>query len=221
MLRRVIIAFQNWILSVSPALFPLLGIVYSLITSAHCSVMCSPLVPRETAKKREAYFVGRIVSYTSIGILSATFGSLLRQSLEFGAIAALAFFIYGFFTLIAFAPQILPHYRGFRFSGGRPFLRGLLSAAIPCHSLLFMYSLAAFSGRPWGGALLLFSHAVMTMPALAYTTRAIASLGRAGPWAPRVVKWMVLVLSLINLAYFGSRIIFPDEVARQKLFFCL
>lgn len=147
----------------SPALLPLLSAVYSLLVSPHCGLMCLPFVPEEADRSR--FFAARVLSYTLVGAILGALGAGLRGLMEFRALAAFAFVVQVVLTLGVLGLRVWPRRRmGVR----APLTRGLLFGFMPCATLGFYYSLATLTGSVVGGALVLFGHAVMSMPALAW-----------------------------------------------------
>lgn len=214
---------QEWLLHASPGLLPIVGLVFSALSSPHCAVMCTPFLP--PTKDRHRFFVYRVIGYTTIGALLGGFGQTLRDGVEFRALAAIAFVLFAVLTLVVAGVRLLPfaiareHLR--RATGRLGPLRGLLFAFVPCHTLNLAYALAILTGSIWGGAILLFGHAVLTMPALAFGARWMGIY--AGRWQPvaRVAKFLVLLLCALNLFYFGSRIFLSEAESTSRWLFCL
>lgn len=218
-----LITLQTWILELSPALLPALSIIYSFLSSFHCSVMCSPLIPRQNPDK---YYLGRLISYSFIGGLLGAFGSLLLKSLEFKLFSILAFFIFAITTLITFGYISLNTFFSKKTFAVQKqsksnLYRGLLSALIPCHLLYFFYSLAVLSGTSIGGSIILFSHAVISMPALVYGNKAINYTSQKLSISKKITRLIILAVCILNLVYFGSRIFNTESEAKNKVLFCI
>jgi sulfite exporter TauE/SafE len=98
---------------------------------------------------------------------------------------------------------------------------GLLLASVPCHSLGFVYGLAVMTGTVWGGALVLFGHAVATMPGLLLGVHLFRSMSHRGRRIRALTRGIVLVLVLFNLAYFGSRLFYSHDESLANVLFCL
>jgi hypothetical protein len=60
-----LLAFQTWVLKLSPGLFPLLGLVYSIMSVPHCALMCSPMFARSAQSR--SVLLGRGLGYTLTG----------------------------------------------------------------------------------------------------------------------------------------------------------
>lgn len=214
-----IIAFQNWILHLSPALIPVLGILYSFVTSPHCTIMCSPFLPKP--KDRGRFFIYRTVSYTLVGALFGSLGAALKSALEFQLVAMIAFIIFSIVTLVIMGFRTFPDVKVF--SGLHKFesaFKGLFFSLIPCHSLSFFYSLAVLTGTTFGGASVLFSHALATMPALVHGQKIFEF-----PWIRKLLPKkltviLILILGILNVLYLASRIFNSDFESRSKILFC-
>ncbi len=153
-----VLSLQNWVLNQSPSLLPALSIVYSLLSSVHCSIMCSAMLPEKTV---EQYYIGRLISYTSLGFLLGGLGGVLLNSLELKLLSVLSFVVFAVLTLVILGYSgvykiIFPKVNIRAYSRKGSFYRGLFSAFIPCHLLYFFYSLAVLSGTYLGGAIILF-----------------------------------------------------------------
>ncbi|MGH1469262.1 MAG: sulfite exporter TauE/SafE family protein [Bdellovibrionales bacterium] len=221
----MILTLQSWLLNISPSLLPALSITYSFLTSIHCSVMCSPLLPDQSVEK---YYSGRLVSYTVMGFLLGGLGQALLNSMEFKLISVLVFIVFAALTLIVLGYNqlgkiLFPKIEFKGKSSKSSLYRGFFSAFIPCHLLYFFYSLAILSGTYLGGAIILFSHAIISMPALAYGKKFLFKAKDLMPFkiGKRLVKLIIALICIVNLAYFGSRIFNSDKEAKSKIFFCI
>lgn len=218
-----ILRLQSALLDINPGLIPLMSFAYSMLTSPHCTVMCSAMAP--TKSKRELFYFSRSVGYTTVGAALGAFGAALHDLLEIKALGILAFLFFAILTLLVAGANLLPekHRRKLHIlkaNHQNGFLRGFFFAAIPCHSLYFFYSLATLSSSPWGGALILFGHSVATIPALAMGQTLLKTLSQRFQCGARLLRIVIFTLCLFNLAYFGSRIFHTSEESKSKIFFC-
>jgi sulfite exporter TauE/SafE len=183
--------------------------------------MCSPFLPKQ---KSESYFIGRIISYSLMGGALGGVGGLFIERLEYKAVAFFAFILFAALTavLIGYTQIIESFFPRVKIKGGGAFLRGLLSAWIPCHLLYFFYALAVLSGTALGGGVILFAHAVVSMPALAYGGHALKKLDLILPHqiTKKFLKMLILCICVLNLLYFGSRVFYEDQEAKDKILFC-
>jgi sulfite exporter TauE/SafE len=219
---ELFLRLQNFILDASPALIPFLAILYSFFTSLHCSIMCGPFLP--AVKERHTYYLFRIISYVSLGGLLGYFGEVFKQSLEYQLVSILAFLTFSGVTLTIAGLKLLPAGLSRRSlvlrKAPNGVWRGLLSAFIPCHSLLFFYALAIITQSALGGALVLFSHSVVSTPSLAYGRRLIERFILRFNHGQKLIHFFILMVALINISYFASRIFHNEEKAKTKVLFC-
>lgn len=221
---------QNRLLSLSPALLPLGALLYSFLSSWHCSVMCGPLSVVKDRRSFDRLLKARIFAYTLFGVLLGFTGRALKDSLEFQLMNVLAFLVFCAITLVFVLPELWPGLPKVSLQSGvrrilgkslSPSLRGLLMAAIPCHLLMFFYGLAALTASPVVGGLLLFGHAVMTTPALNFAKRFSDRLSHSSRLARGVVRSVLIFLILLNLLYFGGHLLYSPDDVRNHFFYCL
>lgn len=222
------ISLQQWLLRVSPGLLPLTAMAYSMVNSWHCSLMCGPLLVGEPTKPFQRAMKFRVAAYTIAGAGFGWAGHWLSKSLEFQATAAIAFATFAVLTLIFVLPQLFPDLPKLRMQKWRDRLRklswpasvrGALFSLFPCHLLAFYYGVAALTRSPMWGAALLFAHAIMTTPALAYVWRSGAVARTPGQTVRWPIRLLLLSLILFNLLYFAGHLIHPPgEVAGRPLF---
>jgi len=221
---------QNWLISVSPGLMPLMALVYSMVNSWHCSVMCGSLATTENRKQLHQFLLFRLISYTLMGAVFGFAGKTLRNSLEFEFFNVLGFTIFVAITVVFVLPQLLPFlpkfsiYQILRPRWSSPMsasFRGALLALMPCHLLVFYYGVAALTGSPFLGGMLLLGHAAMTTPALAYAQHFVRHFKNASWMTQGLLRILLLGLILLNLFYFGGRLLHPTEDIHHRLLFCL
>lgn len=222
--------FQNWILDASPGLLPVAAIIYSTMNSWHCSLMCGPFAYAQKARHLHGFLLMRLIAYTMVGGVMGFIGRLLQKSLEFQAFRGLAFFLLCFLTIVFVVPQVIPNLPRLsltRFvpmgSGGQRssmWVRGALLAALPCHLLAFYYGVAALTGSFFAGAAMLFIHAVMTTPALAYTQRVTRAISQMSWVVQYILRGVLLLLIALNLFYFAGRLLNPEGDVHDRILFC-
>ena len=191
--------------------------------------MCGPFVLTGDKGELHRFLLFRLIGYTLAGALMGGAGSWLKHSLEFQVLNAFAFLGFSTVTLVFVLPQLLPRmsrvsvhgYLAPHFQNPRlRAIRGFLLALMPCHLLAFYYGIAALTTSPlWGGALL-FSHAVMTTPALAYAVHFSRRLFRVPAIFRTGIRVVLVGLVIFNLLFFAGRIFYPNEESKHILF-CL
>jgi sulfite exporter TauE/SafE len=193
----------------------------SVAGSVHCAAMCGPLVGlyhdpsatggRAVARLHLAHAGGRAIAYVALGILAGTIGGvvdlaggLVQVQQIAWLVAAWAVTAWGVVTLLG-ALGFVPRPSGSRtFERGlvrirrrRPSARaalvGLLSAALPCGWLWAFVVLAAGTGGPITGALVMLAFWAGTVPMMlgagVIVSPIVRRLGRRWP----VVSAAVLI----------------------------
>lgn len=149
--------------------------------------MCGPLVMAiGRHRHRYQYFLGRILSFSFVGMSAGEMGEVATVYLRdysLGAILTLAFgcgmVVVGVNTLLG-GKSVLAEWIGRRFqrlSGNLSmlmlqdrawpiFLFGLCTVLLPCGQTLIVFSACAISADPWVGLLCGFSLALFTTPSL-------------------------------------------------------
>lgn len=173
----VIVELKNFIISHNNSLLPILAMLFSFTNSWHCSLMCGPMIS-VTQEKNKNYLFFRLVSYTLMGIITGFLGNILIYSLEFKLLNLISLGVLFTIAVISFFPKVFHIFKKNRWIPSAHInkkysaaLTGSLMALIPCHLLFFYYGLSILIGSPWKGGVLLFIHALMTTPALAFTTK--------------------------------------------------
>lgn len=164
-----------------------------LLTSVHCVAMCgginlSQCIPTNTEsniqgnqlssiKPSVLYNVGRIISYTAIGAIVGTLGSVISFSGEVKSIvqiiAGIFMVIMGLNMLNIFPwlrklnpriPKIFTRKIHVNKSNNSPLYVGLLNGLMPCGPLQAMQLYALSTGNPVKGALSMFLFSLGTVP---------------------------------------------------------
>lgn len=160
----------------------------------HCLGMCGPLVMTIAHHPyRFLYFFGRTLSFTLLGLISATFGMAIEISLKNSGFSAIACFLLGSFMLLfALGPLISPHIKLPRSIGKRlakqtsflsllllrnrplaTFYFGFFTPLLPCGQTLMVFSALALYGNPLGGMINGFFFALITSPSLIFAMKAV------------------------------------------------
>ena len=179
--------------------------VFGFLGSLHCAFMCGPLAcagcgvgSRLRYSSAALYFGGRLVSYMFAGALFGALGAHLGCRIELEKVQ----------TLLLLTVSAVALLRGIRLSFGlgrengltrleppsisrrivrflaalipkRALSLGLVTGGLPCGLLASAWALAAATGRPEQGALVMLAFCFATAPALAATL-----------WAGRLARHM-------------------------------
>ena len=167
-----------------------LALMTGLLMGAHCVGMCGGFVVAYVTRGAAAgkapyrshslYALGKLVSYGTLGAAFGLLGSVVSVTpLVRGIImiaAGVFLVLYGLNTLRVLpmprftlrAPAFATRYaRRSNGAGGHPLVLGLLSGFfIACGPLYAMYVMAAGTGSPFEGGLLLFLFGAGTLPSL-------------------------------------------------------
>lgn len=205
-----------------------MALVAGAVGSPHCAAMCGPLVvgcARGAGFRRSSLFVqqfGRLIAYSVLGAVAGGIGRTLNGlAAARSEIHLLPFLVGGVLIALGVASIVGPWFRLPRLSvfsrltgvardavraaplGWRPFLLGVLSAALPCGLLHTMVLGSAGTGSAWAGASMLAAFFVGTLPPLlvvGFGARKIAQSlgGDRARWVEAVAcvgSGVVLVLS--------------------------
>jgi sulfite exporter TauE/SafE/copper chaperone CopZ len=165
--------------------------IIGLLTGVHCIAMCGGINLSQTLNRRTGgkvsaitllkpsflYNAGRIISYTIIGVIVGSIGSVLNVSERFrGAvllIAGLLMILMGlnmlgiFPSLRRFMPR-LPSFITKKVEGQKtgkgPFIVGILNGFMPCGPLQAMQLYALSTGSPVAGGISMFLFSAGTVP---------------------------------------------------------
>jgi sulfite exporter TauE/SafE/plastocyanin domain-containing protein/copper chaperone CopZ len=189
-----------------------------ILTSIHCVGMCggimlSQSLSKESNNKLEAikpallYNLGRVISYTILGGIVGTLGSVFSLSITAKAImqilAAVFMIIMGFnmagFSALRKFSIKLPHsVCKFKSKSGSPLIVGLLNGLMPCGPLQTMQLFALGTGSATKGALSMFIFSIGTVP-LMLTFGALSGILSKG-YTKKILKFsgvLIIVLGLI------------------------
>ncbi len=179
------------------------GMSLALLSSAHCAVMCGPLVMASSARSGGGgtrYFIGRLVSYTLLGTLA---GSSARVLTLLGPAKWVEASVSWLFALALLGsawhylrprreltplklhkkPRVKLTSRVLAASAQDPLLLGAVTALLPCGVLLTAVLAAAALGSPALGAVSMASFASVSGIALVGLSRlgrhlSLGTLGR-------------------------------------------
>lgn len=164
--------------------------IAGLAMSPHCALMCGPIQALQLrgAPGRAPLFwlhLGRLLGYALLGALAGLVGARLTlwlpaadYGLALQAVAGLVLIWLGLSYLRpAAACHATPlHGAGARATAPRLLARGLVWALLPCGLLYGLLFLAAASGGPGSGALLMAAFGLGTVPLTAAGGRALQRL---------------------------------------------
>lgn len=213
--------------------------VIGLITSVHCVAMCgginlSQCIPKRDEKPEKGfkafipaifYNLGRVISYTLIGLILGCVGWGIGGGAEVGInnivqgvfklIAGIFMIIMGV-NMLGIIPALrrlnptVPKFLAKRLGKAKaraasPFIVGLLNGLMPCGPLQAMWIVALATGTPWGGALSMFLFALGTVPLMLGLGSIVAKLGQKFSKAVMTVgSLLVVILGLAMLSQGGS-----------------
>jgi sulfite exporter TauE/SafE len=208
--------------------------VASLLGSLHCVGMCGPfaMVAAADPERRHsalvpttAYSLGRLASYSIVGLIFGTVGMAINQTATFSHWQQLATFIAGGLMIlvgcIALARQLGVRVRlpktaaplqnllqvGYRHTTQMPPLSraltiGFLSSLMPCGWLYTFAITAAGTGSPVWGMLLMVSFWAGTVPIMAALMLGIGKFGQKfQKKVPLIMASVVILLGCFTLAY--------------------
>ena len=208
-----------------------LGVVW---TSLHCSGMCGPLIaglrfgvrgqalhPARAAVDLCAYQCGRAVVYAAMGACAGALGMVVSASLHrwtpiITLAVAVSFVVTALWRLrkavsVSGPPSRLAQWSGAIFSrwAEHPLRRaaalGMVLAFMPCLLLFWVLSLAAASGSPLDGAIVMVLLVLLTVPVLLAAAVLPAVVGRwrrfCAPWiGPSAMLVSAVWMTMIGLA---------------------
>lgn len=192
--------------------------IVGILTSIHCVGMCggimlSQSLSIESTNKFESikpslfYNLGRVISYTILGGIIGTLGSVFSISIT--AKAILQLFAGLFMILMGFNIASFSIFRKFNIKlpnsicrvknkSTSPFIVGILNALMPCGPLQTMQLFALGTGSATKGALSMFMFSIGTVP-LMLTFGALSGLLTKG-YTKKILKIsgvLIIVLGLI------------------------
>ena len=226
--------------------------VVGLITSVHCVAMCgginlSQSLPRGAEDSREgagrlealapslAYNLGRVCSYTAVGVILGLLGMLLGGGNDAGVSALLQ----GILKMLAGCVMVVmgvnllglfPALRRFTLRSPRfllrvlgkrrgnaagPFLVGLLNSLMPCGPLQSMWLVALAAGNPFTGALSMLLFSLGTVPLMLGLGSAVSLLGRR--FTDKVMKVGAILVIVLGLAMLSQGGVLSGWLSQETL----
>lgn len=161
----------------------LAGLTVGALSSAHCALMCGPVVMIGRVRAREhavsGYFVGRLASYVSLGALVGGVGNALLRTTGAGWVERALSLMFALSLLWTAWQQWAPRAavaplqlrRGPRRPGiarllvhvaQEPLLLGAATALLPCATLFAAVAAAASTGSALAGAVLMGCFALVS-----------------------------------------------------------
>lgn len=206
--------------------------VIGLLTSVHCVAMCGGINLSQCIAKSEStegekskfsalqptflYNFGRVISYTVIGFIVGSLGSVITFSNAAQGILKLAA---GIFMVIMGINMldIFPWLRKFnprmpkafariineeKAGNKSPFIVGLLNGLMPCGSLQAMQIYALSAGSPLAGALSMFLFSLGTVP-LMFGLGALSSVLSAR-FSKKIMTFGAVLIVVLGLSMFSQ-----------------
>lgn len=208
--------------------------IIGLITSVHCVAMCGGIGlsqsilkkgDEKTLKNPLAYNLGRVCSYTLIGLVLGAVGGLLGGNMGL----AVPYYVQGIIKLIAGVFMVIaginmlgifPWFRKLSLhmpagvakligaknvSDRGPFVIGLLNGFMPCGPLQAMWLVVLASGSLFAGALSMFMFSLGTVPLMLGLGSFVSLLGKKFTGqVMRVGAVLVVVMGLAMMTQGGS-----------------
>jgi sulfite exporter TauE/SafE/copper chaperone CopZ/plastocyanin domain-containing protein len=206
-------------------------LVIGLITSVHCVAMCgginlSQCIPFAAAAPQEEqpwkvllpsilYNGGRVISYTAVGAIAGSIGSVVSIGGRFQGvlqlIAGLIMVIMGINMLDIFPalrrfnlsmPKIFTKkIDGQRGGGKNPLIIGLLNGLMPCGPLQAMQLYALSTGSPAAGGISMFLFSMGTVP-LIFGVGALSSMA-GKKFTRRAMKVGAVLVTVMGMTMFS------------------
>jgi sulfite exporter TauE/SafE len=193
-------------------------LVSSLAGSLHCAAMCGPFAGLAGGSgagftPHLAYGAGRLAGYGVLGAIAGVVGAAVDLASVGGVamiVAGIAMLVWGTVSLArAFGAGKGGEARGvkpmlYAIKRKRPVARGalvgLLTAALPCGWLYAFVVVAAGTGSPVGGALVMATFWLGTMPALLGAGLSLRALARRlGARLPVVTACLQIAIGVVAL----------------------
>jgi sulfite exporter TauE/SafE/copper chaperone CopZ len=209
--------------------------VIGLITSVHCIAMCGGInlsqcipaaaAPREGRRRKVLfpailYNAGRVISYTTVGVIVGALGSVVSVSGRFQGvvqlIAGVFMVIMGLNMLGIFQGSIGTRLRrinprmpgifakkidGQKAGNKNPLIIGLLNGLMPCGPLQAMQLYALSTGSPVAGGVSMFLFSMGTVP-LMFGIGALSSL-LSNKFTRRAMKTGAILVTVMGMTMFS------------------
>lgn len=185
---------------------PLFGgaLAAALLGGPHCVGMCGPFA----TAAGPAWHAGRLATYATLGALAASAGAASFVDGRVTAAVSALLLVWFAARLAGFTPHWSPPTLGLpklasaalqRGGWAGHFAFGAVSGLLPCGLLWSALALAVPAGSAWGGAAVLASFWLGTLPALGVAAHALRRLAQARPWTRRAVAAGVLAAGLFSV----------------------
>lgn len=205
-------------------------LVYGLFSSFHCTLMCGPflsLLQTENPSKQIPvilYHLGRMVSYSFLGVVLGFLGKGANALGELGAIQSIAG-IFTFLFLLLFLirlfrngssskfgnlpkgiSELLQNIRRKTSQNGLGFGIGILSALLPCGVLYPAYAASFATGSAITGGLVMFTFYLGTVPALTGLSLVMGKIRKH--IQPKWIPIFGTILLLVSVGFLLFRLFF-------------
>ncbi len=198
----------------TPTLLLALGILSSsFFGSWHCAGMCGPIASMMSAKKSLlSYHLGRLISYTLLGVVSGALGQFFLNS-DFVVLRWISSVLLAVLLCLSGFALIFPKldarlkkspWRLQVFQIGRSgWAVGLLTVFLPC-GWLYTYAMAAIATRsPWAGGFTLFLFWLGGLPTLSAVPMMVRkTIQSAGLRQQRIAGVVLLISGLYSIGSF-------------------
>lgn len=224
----------------------LMGTVFvaSLLGSLHCVGMCGPFALLASVDKERrnaaalptiAYSLGRLVTYSVIGVVFGFLGLALNRSTSFGSWQQTATYVAGGLMILVGLVSLVRHL-GFKVSlpslfkpmqkwlqlgfskttQMKPIPRavtiGALTSLMPCGWLYTFAITAAGTGSPWWGGLLMVTFWAGTVPIMTALMMGAQKIGSGlRKQLPLAMATLVVFLGIFTLAFRAPILVGADS----------
>ncbi|MDB6135317.1 MAG: hypothetical protein JWM59_3560 [Verrucomicrobiales bacterium] len=148
-----------------------------LLTSAHCSIMCGPLLCAALPRPSPAYHAGRVVAYTTLGAAAGALGKPPLQLLSHSPAALLPWVLVLLLGSILlgwkpalpkprFLQRLAMRARLQQSTAARGLITGLLTPLLPCGPLYLVLAACLVSASAASGARFALAFTLGTIPLL-------------------------------------------------------
>lgn len=185
--------------------------VTGILTSIHCISMCGAInlmavtSVKRSIKRPILYNLGRVISYTLVGGICGSIGSILGINDGISGIIIIIASIVMFLISLSMLGIIKHHLSIFnklkiKSSSKNPFIIGLLNGLMPCGPLQAMQVYALSTGSFIGGALSMFLFSLGTVPLMLFVGIVVNIFkGKRKILINKIASILILILSIVML----------------------
>ena len=190
-----------------------------LMANLHCLGMCGPIAMMLHARsKKYLYLVGRSLSFTCMGLVAGSLGSIIDISVDVAYFSSWVSILFGLSLLVV----VLQIHRLFLFKvfwiqkkinsmtqyfiillnrkeSSSALLVGLLTVLLPCGQSLMVFSISALSLDPVWGSLNAFAFTLITTPSLLFAMKASSFLMRYKQHSRLIMRGLMAFVGSVSI----------------------